>query len=405
MSDIKWYNTNMTSNTTPAQFVASASSVYDVHGEPFVAFDGKTETSVSNRWATATGQHLNSWIQLDFGERKKVNYIGIHSRNTLASGSTAQSPSSFKILASNNEADWEEIGRYSIFSWASNTRLNFPLKNSNYRYYRLFIMTNLGEAVTGLSEIQFGYDEKIGFLSYLILTNLDKYYSLSGDTLIHLSNNSNKNMILHGIEQGKEIQLDAPFTKHNYVNESPVDNVGGKVFTQDVSKINTLNIKEVKESDFEPIYTWYETNMTANNAPSPLVASANSEFNTDQQAWKAFNGDALGLPWATVNNAQNNSWIQIDFGSIRKVNMIQLTPRNAPNIAQTPKNFYVQTSKDSQNWTTVGEFDISDWIAYTPKILQLSFSEARYCKITHRTVNGGLNASWSEISYGLREVN
>ncbi|OXS74275.1 hypothetical protein B1B04_09110 [Lysinibacillus sp. KCTC 33748] len=106
----------------------------------------------------------------------------------------------------------------------------------------------------------------------------------------------------------------------------------------------------------------------------------------------------------TLANAHSNSWIQIDFGNIKKINMIQLTPRNTQYINQTPKNFYVQTSKDSQNWITVGEFDISDWVEFNPKMLQLKFSEARYCKIVHRTTNGGLSACWAEILYGLREV-
>lgn len=59
----------------------------------------------------------------------------------------------------------------------------------------------------------------------MILKNpiTNKNYSLSDNTLIHLPNASNKNMLLFGMEQGKEIQLDVPFTKHKYV----VDNQDG----------------------------------------------------------------------------------------------------------------------------------------------------------------------------------
>ncbi|WP_223553112.1 hypothetical protein [Lysinibacillus sphaericus] len=74
----------------------------------------------------------------------------------------------------------------------------------------------------------------------------DEHYSLSDSTLIHMPDNSAKNMILHGIEQGKEIQLDVPFDKHRYFNDTPVANVSGKVFTHDIGIINTLNIKEVR---------------------------------------------------------------------------------------------------------------------------------------------------------------
>ncbi|MGE8038029.1 hypothetical protein [Lysinibacillus sp. NPDC093692] len=73
-----------------------------------------------------------------------------------------------------------------------------------------------------------------------------EHYSLSDKTLIHLPDHSTENMILHGIEQGQEIQLDIPFTKHRYFNDTPIANVSGKVFTHDIGKINTLNIKEAE---------------------------------------------------------------------------------------------------------------------------------------------------------------
>lgn len=77
----------------------------------------------------------------------------------------------------------------------------------------------------------------------LILQNSlsNEYYSLSDNTLIHLPNNSDKNMISYGIEQGKEIQLDVPFDKMKYVNETP----NGKIFAQDISNANTINVREV----------------------------------------------------------------------------------------------------------------------------------------------------------------
>jgi len=53
----------------------------------------------------------------------------------------------------------------------------------------------------------------------IILKNddLNKFYSLSDNTLIHLPDATNENIILHGIEQGKDIQLNVPFNKHRYI--------------------------------------------------------------------------------------------------------------------------------------------------------------------------------------------
>lgn len=49
----------------------------------------------------------------------------------------------------------------------------------------------------------------------------EEVYSLDNKTLIHLPSSSDKNMISHGIEAGKIIQLDVDFNKINY----PVENV------------------------------------------------------------------------------------------------------------------------------------------------------------------------------------
>lgn len=76
----------------------------------------------------------------------------------------------------------------------------------------------------------------------------NKVYSLSANTLITLPSASPKNMILHGIEQGKEIQLDVGFTKINYVEESFVEGASGKITSipllESTNKI--LGLKEVK---------------------------------------------------------------------------------------------------------------------------------------------------------------
>ncbi len=74
----------------------------------------------------------------------------------------------------------------------------------------------------------------------------NQHCSLSDNTLIHIPDNTTESIIEHGIEQGKYIQLDVPFTKHRYFNVTPVDGTSGKVFTHDIGVINTLRIKEVR---------------------------------------------------------------------------------------------------------------------------------------------------------------
>jgi hypothetical protein len=65
--------------------------------------------------------------------------------------------------------------------------------------------------------------------------------------------------------------------------------------------------------------TWLPT-MTANNAPSPFVASASNETSTDP-AYKGMDGNITNTIWNTtqVSDANGNlspvAWLQIDFGA------------------------------------------------------------------------------------------
>ena len=55
--------------------------------------------------------------------------------------------------------------------------------------------------------------------------------------------------------------------------------------------------------------------MTANDAPAPLVASASTEFGASNAAWKAFDANAsTGAYWATENVAPEH-WLMLDLGS------------------------------------------------------------------------------------------
>ncbi|KOS61407.1 discoidin domain-containing protein [Lysinibacillus agricola] len=235
-------------------------------------------------------------------------------------------------------------------------------------------------------------------------------YSLSDNTLIHLPNSSDKNMILHGIEQDKEIQLDVPFTKHDCVNESPVVNVSGKVFTQNIGKINTLSIKEVEESDNKPIYTWYSTNMTANNIPAPFIASASSEYNTTYQAWRAFDGITNVNAWLTVANT-TIGWLKLDLGQKKPINIFKMTCRDGSTDAITkamPKDFELYGSNDDSTYSLLGVFNNQvKWSFLEERVFTVNNSnEYRYLRLNILS-NGGFTeySNIGELIYGFkREV-
>ena len=246
----------------------------------------------------------------------------------------------------------------------------------------------------------------------LILKNptTNQYYSLSDNTLTYLPNNSPKNMILHGIEQGKEIHLDVPFTKHNYVNALPIANVKGKVFTQDIGRINTLNIKEVKESDFEPLYTWYETNMTSNTSPSPLVASASSEFNTTYQAWKAFNSTNINENdcWTSASG-MTQGFLQIDFGSDKVVNCFRMTTRNysgGSSYKSIPNELNVSISNNGIDFTPIFFIEGTEYNTINQTLIFTldNTVSARYFRLNVDNVMDSTAISIGKLEYGYKRV-
>lgn len=237
----------------------------------------------------------------------------------------------------------------------------------------------------------------------------DNYYSLSDNTLIHLPNSTSESIIEHGIEQGKYIQLDTPFTKHRYFNDTPVANVNsGKVFTHDVGVINTLSIKElVKNNNFESIFNWYETNMTANNAPSPLVASA-SDQQTGFETYKAFNNlNTASDTWMTNSNIVNG-WIQLDLGSSMIFNCVRITSRNGVGyVTLSPKDFEILASNDNNTFTKLGTFNSNTaWKNYEQRAFTFSNTTAyRYYRVDVLSNNGGVIVAINNISFGYkREV-
>lgn len=234
----------------------------------------------------------------------------------------------------------------------------------------------------------------------------DEHYSFSDNTLIHLPDNSHKNIILHGIEQGKEIQLDVPFDKHRYFNDSPVDNVSGQVFTHDIGKINTLSIKELVENKgFEPIYTWYNTNMTSDNAPVPYVAKSSGLFSTTYPAWKAFNGTTVNADdgWVSPNKT---GWVEIYFGKKTLVNTLKLSHRNTTTLTSAPKNFAIEGSNDGAVYETICSINNEiDWYsAETRKFVFNNTKEYSYYRVNVSDNNGhATELSIGDILFGYKK--
>lgn len=229
----------------------------------------------------------------------------------------------------------------------------------SFSYFRIKILSNNGYSSTvstvGRLQLFDGKSVKTEKKLTIKSASTDELYSLSDNTLIHLPDNTTESIIEYGLEQGKYIQLDVPFDKHKYFNDTPVDGASGKVFTHDIGVINTLSIKEfAKNMDFKPLYNWYNTRMTANNAPSPLVAFASSEQSATFSAWKAFDGNVMPIDnqssWS-ASIANRNGTLALNFGFKKMFDCIRLT---ALEYTTSPKDFQIQATNDNTGtWTTL----------------------------------------------------
>lgn len=133
-------------------------------------------------------------------------------------------------------------GSFSQTGSQAHRILNFEVLNlpSDNHYVKIVNTINhLGFDAIDIDEngIVYPYDDSIIHLykkTTLKNPTTNKNYSLSDNTLIHLPSTSIKNMILYGIEQGKEIQLDVPFDRMKYVQDTSEALGSSRIFRHEI---------------------------------------------------------------------------------------------------------------------------------------------------------------------------
>ncbi|WAX16566.1 hypothetical protein LC76P1_00129 [Lysinibacillus phage LC76P1] len=139
----------------------------------------------------------------------------------------------------------------------------------------------------------------------------------------------------------------------------------------------------------------YETKMTSNVLPSPLRSLASAESEANYAAWKAFNGFNLTAmdSWRTATNIRTG-WIRLDFGIATKVSGVMLTsPNDSSAIPAMAKDFVVEGSNDTSNFTPIKSFTGQIWGINETKVYKFdSPVEYRYYRINvskaHRLSDG-----------------
>lgn len=133
--EFAWWSPEMTSDNTPAPYVASMASVF-VGYPAYLAFDNLVNTFAHSNGFT---DDTVWWIQFDFGKPTATNAIRILARQETKY--ISQSPSTGEILGSNDGNKWDILYSFSnVPTPEEQTYQTYEFENSRrYRYYRLSV--------------------------------------------------------------------------------------------------------------------------------------------------------------------------------------------------------------------------------------------------------------------------
>ncbi|MGE8033852.1 discoidin domain-containing protein [Lysinibacillus sp. NPDC093692] len=240
-----------------------------------------------------------------------------------------------------------------------------------------------------------------------VKTNFVGSYSGAGFTI----ENCATNFLFYGEGTRKNIYSNATFNSNYHITNYDESKLNIGLYAGVCSWEYTLKLfgsllrANNKTYSTESVDIWYETKMTSNFAPSPLVASASSEYNSSYYAWKAFNGTNISGnydEWISATG-QLTGWIQIDYGKKVKANRLILTASpDTTYLASTPKKFNILYSNDGINFSKARTIENqTNWTTKENREFVFRGIEARYLRIEIIEINGSTNyIVIGEIQFG-----
>lgn len=282
----------MTANNAPSPYVASASSEYSATYAAWKAFD-HLSANANDLWDAGLNTPTG-WLKYDFASALyAINGYGIHA----ISAYTGYSPTAWTFEGSNDNTAWTVLDTRFGISWSADEKKIFTFTNFvRFRYYRINV------SASGSTE--------------LIISSLEMY-----DIYV----------ILNSLQR-------IPHDTTRYSN-NPVE----LIKITDRQRIGTVFGTATKVS---PI-------MTANNAPTPYIVSADSEVATAYAAWKAMNG---------ANSLDTDIWAGTSLPGWWKIDLASNICVNGYKISGYFSNFYYPTA-----WTFEGSNDNSTWVVLDTK--------------------------------------
>jgi hypothetical protein len=144
-------------------FKVSASSVIATNYEGWRVFDEYTNSNGTNdpsgRWTAANntstiGSLTGKWVKLELPYRVNFSKIGIFPPSY--SGGSAQCPTGFSIIVSNDDETWTTIKTLSNYTWTEFAYNYITFENDGYfKYIAVVATTNGGNPNTSFQELKY----------------------------------------------------------------------------------------------------------------------------------------------------------------------------------------------------------------------------------------------------------
>lgn len=347
----------MTNNTTPNNFVVSASSDYGSPYAPWKVFDGTSNTSKDSAWFTSSG-NPTGWIMIKLDKPTSINSFSITSRNY--SDSNIFSPKNFNFEGSNDGINFTVLKEVTNATWISNQTKQYSLNSvASYLYYRVNILTGNTSNMVAIGKIK-------------LLLNCNEIECIKCEPTYYAVNQYGgfENKVLF---EGKANSLNT-----DYQLTDSLENYDFLLVYADSIRV-TPSVKTL----LSPL------NMTANDKPVPYVASASSNNGASYLPWNAF--ASSGNMWVTANKTITG-WLQIDLSEPKAVNYFEITATIPTNmsLSSMPKDFTFEGSNDGVAFDILGSFaDITGWVNSAAKQFSvINNTPYRYYRVNVTKNNG-----------------
>jgi len=308
----------MTSATAPSGVVTGGTVA---NGQLWSPFNNISETTAGDSYLVLQG--FPTTLSYDFGSGNEKTIITYTIKNDT--GDLTRAPKDWTFEASTDNFSSSVVTLDTVTgetSWgASEIRLFSFTNTTAYRYYRLNFSASSDATYVQMDAVNYleansGYGTNGFFLDFADANNLG---------------------------------LDAA--------GAAVSSTTYRYLKCNITRVTSTTFVAIGEMEYYVGSTLYPTQtMTANDAPSPLVASANNEYAPPYKAFTDVKNVAIDDQWQSNSSPLTPSFLQIDLGSGNGIAATSAAIFSGNTQDRTPLDFTIQGSNNDSDWTILATY-------------------------------------------------